>query len=149
MQNLEPSIANRKKFDLDLQYGKVREKMVADMLQDKKIEVKSERNLWMKTGNIAIEYECYGKPSGIMATQADFWFHNLCIGDETFATLVFDVKALRRIIDNLDYKKSVRGGDNYAAKMYLLNIKKLFSTDVIKAFQRKNDVCNQSIGNNE
>lgn len=149
MQNLEPSIANRKKFDLDLQYGKVREKMVADMLQDKKIEVKSERNLWMKTGNIAIEYECYGKPSGIMATQADFWFHNLCIGDETFATLVFDVKALRRIIDNLDYKKSVRGGDNYAAKMYLLNIKKLFSTDVIKAFQRKDDVCNQSIGNNE
>jgi len=149
MKSLEPSIADRKKFDLDLQYGKVREQMVATMLQDKKIEVKSERDLWMKTGNIAIEYECCGKPSGIMATQADFWFHNLCIGNETFATLVFDVKALRRIIDNLDYKKSVRGGDNYAAKMYLLNIKKLFSTDVIKAFQRKNNVCDKSIGNNE
>ena len=149
MKSLEPSIADRKKFDLDLQYGKIREQMVATMLQDKKIEVKSERDLWMKTGNIAIEYECYGKPSGIMATQADFWFHNLCIGDETFATLVFDVKALRRIIDNLDYKNSVRGGDNYAAKMYLLNIKKLFSTDVIKAFQRKDNVCDKSIGNNE
>ena len=149
MKSLEPSIADRKKFDLDLQYGKVREQMVATMLQDKKIEVKSERDLWMKTGNIAIEYECYGKPSGIMATQADFWFHNLCIGNETFATLVFDVKALRRIIDNLDYKKSVRGGDNYAAKMYLINKKKLFSTDVIKAFQRKNNVCDKSIGNNE
>ena len=149
MKSLEPSIADRKKFDLDLQYGKIREQMVATMLQDKKIEVKSERDLWMKTGNIAIEYECYGKPSGIMATQADFWFHNLCIGDETFATLVFDVKALRRIIDNLDYKKSVRGGDNYAAKMYLLNIKKLFSTDVIKALQRKDNVCDKSIGNNE
>ena len=149
MKSLEPSIADRKKFDLDLQYGKIREQMVATMLQNKKIEVKSERDLWMKTGNIAIEYECYGKPSGIMATQADFWFHNLCIGDETFATLVFDVKALRRIIDNLDYKKSVRGGDNYAAKMYLLNIKKLFSTDVIKAFQRKDNVCDKSIGNNE
>lgn len=149
MKNLEPSILDRKKFDLDLQYGKVREQMVATMLQDKKIEVKSERDLWMKTGNIAIEYECYGKPSGIMVTQADFWFHNLCIGDETFATLVFDVKALKRIINNLDYKKSVRGGDNYASRMYLLNIKKLFSTDVIKAFQRKDNVCDKSIGNNE
>ena len=38
---LEPSVVDRKKFDLDLQYGKVREKNVADMLQNKKIEVKS------------------------------------------------------------------------------------------------------------
>ena len=35
------------------------------MLQDKKIEVKSERGMWLKTGNIAIEFESYGKPSGI------------------------------------------------------------------------------------
>ena len=31
---MEPSVADRKKFDLDLQYGKVREQLVADMLQD-------------------------------------------------------------------------------------------------------------------
>ena len=68
MQNLEPQTKDRKKFDIDLEYGKVREQMVADMLQDKKIEVKSERGMWMRTGNIAIEYECYGKPSGIAAT---------------------------------------------------------------------------------
>ena len=65
MTNLEPCVADRKKFDLDLQYGKVREQRVADMLQDKKIEVKSERDMWVRTGNIAIEYESYGKPSGI------------------------------------------------------------------------------------
>ena len=52
--SLEPCVADRKKFDLDLQYGKVREKRVADMLQDKKIEVKSERDMWVRTGNIAI-----------------------------------------------------------------------------------------------
>ena len=68
MKNLEPKIEDRKKFDIDLEYGKVREQQVADMLQDKKIEVKSERDVWQKTGNIAIEYECYGKPSGINAT---------------------------------------------------------------------------------
>jgi|TARA_Y100001938_G_scaffold134660_1_gene195385 hypothetical protein len=137
MENLEPSIDNRKKFDIDLEYGKVREKLVADMLQNKKIEVKSERDVWQKTGNIAIEYECYGKPSGINTTESDYWFHNLCIGDETFATLVFDTKSLKKIINKLDYKRSVSGGDNMASRMYLLNLQKLFSSDVIKAFKEK------------
>jgi hypothetical protein len=137
MENLEPSTENRKKFDIDLEYGKVREQLVADMLQDKKIEVKSERDIWQKTGNIAIEYESYGKPSGINATESDYWFHNLCIGDDVFATVVFKTKNLKRIINNLDYKRSVAGGDHNASKMYLLNLKKLFSSDVIKAFKEK------------
>jgi len=141
MENLEPKIEDRKKFDLDLEYGKVREQMVADMLQDKKIEVKSERDVWQKTGNIAIEYECYGKPSGINATESDYWFHNLCIGDETFATIVFDTNSLKRIIANLDSKRSVSGGDNNAARMYLLNLQKLFSSDVIKAFKETKDAA--------
>ena len=141
MKNLEPKTEDRKKFDIDLEYGKVREQMVADMLQDKKIEVKSERDVWQKTGNIAIEYECYGKPSGINATESDYWFHNLCIGDETFATIVFDTNSLKRIIDNLDSKRSVSGGDNNAARMYLLNLQKLFSSDVIKAFKETKDAA--------
>ena len=141
MKNLEPKTEDRKKFDIDLEYGKVREQMVADMLQDKKIEVKSERDVWQKTGNIAIEYECYGKPSGINATESDYWFHNLCIGDETFATIVFDTNSLKRIIANLDKKRSVSGGDNNASRMYLLNLQKLFSSDVIKAFKETKDAA--------
>ena len=84
--SIEPCVADRKKFDLDLKYGKVREKRVADMLQDKKIEVKSERDMWVRTGNIAIEYECYGKPSGI--TQP-----NLTTG---FTTSVLATRLLQR-----------------------------------------------------
>ena len=74
---MKPSVKDRKKFDLDLQYGQVREDMVAEMLQGCKIEVKSERDLWQKTGNIAVEYESYGKPSGIMATESEYWFQSL------------------------------------------------------------------------
>ena len=33
---LEPSVKDRKKFDIDLQYGKVREQQIAEMLQGKK-----------------------------------------------------------------------------------------------------------------
>tara|TARA_R100000353_G_scaffold155410_1_gene114262 strand:+ start:979 stop:1398 length:420 start_codon:yes stop_codon:yes gene_type:complete len=134
---MKPSVEDRKKFDIDLNYGEVREQLVADMLQNKKIEVKSERDIWQKTGNIAVEYESYGKESGIKATESDYWFHNLCMGDEVYATLVFRTDVLRRIIDSLDYTKSVNGGDHNASRMYLLNIQKLFSSDVIKTFKER------------
>ena len=98
--------------------------------------------MWQKTGNIAIEYQSYGKPSGIDATESDYWFHNLCIGKDTYATLVFKTEVLRKIIDSLDYKKSVSGGDHNASRMYLLNIQKLFSSDVIKAFKEHDDYEN-------
>ena len=134
---MKPAVEDRKKFDIDLNYGEVREQLVADMLQNKKIEVKSERDIWQKTGNIAVEYESYGKESGIKATESDYWFHNLCMGDEVYATLVFRTDVLRRIIDSLDYTKSVNGGDHNASRMYLLNIQKLFSSDVIKTFKER------------
>jgi|TARA_R100000149_G_C5804544_1_gene90423 hypothetical protein len=147
MSKLEPKTEDRKKFDIDLAYGKVREKKVADMLLQSKIEVKSERGnfknrkSWVNSGNIAIEYECYGKPSGINATESEYWFHNLDIGDETFVTLVFDTNSLKKIISKLDSKRSVSGGDNKAARMYLLNLEKLFSSDVIKAFGDTKDAA--------
>ena len=134
MSKLEPKTQDRKKFDLDLKYGQVREKIVANMLQDKKIEVKSERGMWLQTGNIAIEYECYGKPSGINATDSDYWFHNLCVGDEVFATLVFETKMLKKIINasiNENQVRSVSGGDHNASRMYLMNIQNLFSQNII------------------
>ena len=132
---MKPTKENRKKFDIDLQYGTVREEKIADMLTNKKIEVKSERDMWMKTGNIAVEYECWNKPSGIKATESDYWFHNLCIGDNEYCTLVFKTDVLRTIVDKLDYFKTVSGGDNKASKMFLVNLQKLFSSDVIKAFK--------------
>ena len=124
---MKPTKENRKKFDLDLKYGTVREDKLAEMLQDKKIEVKSERSMWMKTGNIAIEYESWGKPSGIRATESDYWFHNLCVGDNEYCTLVFKTEVLRTIVDKLDKFKTVSGGDNNASKMFLINLQKLFS----------------------
>jgi len=136
---VKPTKENRKKFDIDLEYGEIREDKIKDMFTNKKVEVKSERDMWMKTGNIAIEYECWNKPSGIKATESDYWFHNLCIGDEEYCTLVFKTDTLRKIVDKLDYFKTVSGGDNNASKMFLVNIQKLFSSDVIKSFKELED----------
>jgi len=132
---MRPTKEKMSKFDLDLKYGQIREDKIAEMFTDKKIEVKSERGMWMKTGNICIEYQSYGKPSGIANTEADYWFHNLCIGDDIFCTLIFDVPKLKKLIEKLDFKKSVSGGDHNASRMWLVNIRKLFTSDVYKTFE--------------
>ena len=132
--NLTPNKKDRKKFDIDLAYGKVREDLIKEMLQDKKIEVKSERDVWKRTGNIAIEYQCYGNPSGINATEADYWFHNLCVGEDVYATLVFKTENLKKIIDSLERKVSVSGGDHNASRMYLVSLQKLFDVKTIKEY---------------
>ena len=136
---MKPNKENRKKFDIDLEYGTIKEDKISDMLTNKKIEVKSERGMWMKTGNICIEYESYGKPSGISTTESDFWFHNLCIEDNIFCTFIFDVPKLKQLIEKLDFKKSVSGGDHNASRMWLVNIQKLFTTDVFKTFKDLKD----------
>jgi hypothetical protein len=132
---MKPSVEDRKKFDLDLEYGEVRESMVAEMLQDKKVEVKSERGMWTGTGNIAIEYMSYGKPSGLSATEADYWFHNLCIDDDVYATLVFKTDNLKKIIKLMDNPRQIAGGDHNASKMFLLNIQSLFDKQLINKFK--------------
>lgn len=133
---LKPTKDDRKKFDIDLAYGQMHEDQIIEMLQDKKIEVKTERGMWTKTGNIAIEFESYGKPSGINATESDYWFHRLAVDDEVFCTLVFDVPTLKKIVEKLDYHKVVKGGDNFASKMFLVNLSKLFSTDTLKLYRQ-------------
>ena len=45
------------------------------------------------------------------------------------------VSELKNLIEKLDFKKSVSGGDHNASRMYLLNLQKLFSSDVIKTFK--------------
>ena len=89
---MEPQTKDRKKFDIDLSYGKYVNKMVADMLQDKKIEVKSERA--SMSGCIRATLPLSTSP---MASPAASMLQSLItgsttcdIGDEVFATLVFD-----------------------------------------------------------
>ena len=102
---MKPTKKDQKKFDLDLKYGEIREDKIRDMLENKKIEVKSERGRWMETGNICIEYESWSKPSGIRATESDYWFHHLCVGDKEYCTLVFHTEVLRTIVKELTIKE--------------------------------------------
>lgn len=112
---------NDKRFDIDLEYGKVFEQKVADMLQNSKIEVKTERDKWKSTGNIVVEFESRGRPSGIATTEAEYWFHNLAVGNDIVMTLVFPVSKLRSYIAK-NMPRMVRGGDDNTSRMYLISL---------------------------
>jgi len=120
-----------KKFDIDLKYGQVREEQVSHIFANKKIEIKTERDWWYKTGNIALEYECNGKPSGINATKSDYWIQILAKGKDNHCMLVFEVSKLKKIVKK--YKKDFTRmvGDRNASKCVILPIKKLFEKDTI------------------
>ena len=84
------------KFDIDLDFGKVGEKVVEEMFEgDGTIEVKTEREIWKTSKNIAIEIRCRGKLSGISTTTAKTWIHMLDGGGGGF---IFPVKELKEKI---------------------------------------------------
>ena len=116
------------KFDIDLDFGKVGEKVVEEMFEgDGTIEVKTEREIWKTSKNIAIEIRCRGKLSGISTTTAKTWIHMLDGGGGGF---IFPVKDLR---DKIKKRKEdgklrlVMGGDDDAAQLALIPIAELFT----------------------
>tara|TARA_B100001013_G_scaffold172365_1_gene103465 strand:- start:1689 stop:2072 length:384 start_codon:yes stop_codon:yes gene_type:complete len=123
------------KFDIDLKYGKEREDRVASLLDKKKnkIEVKTERDWWHRTGNIAIETEYRGKPSGLSVTKADYWVHILAKGKKDYCKLIFDVPTLKKIVRK--WKSNFKMiGDNNASKCVLIPLSKLFDQQNERSF---------------
>lgn len=78
-------------------------------------EVKCDRKA-QETGNIAIEFECNGEPSGITATKADYWIH--FIYNRPWYYMI-PIDELRKAINEKKYTRTVRGGDGFRANMYL------------------------------
>ena len=125
----EAIMVKNTKFDLDLQYGQLREQQVHDMFHNKKIEIKTERDWWKKTGNIAVEYECNGKASGIDKTESDFWIHILSTGTDNYCKLVFEVPRLKRLVEKYKSTHSKMVGDRNASKCVLIPLNELFEKE--------------------
>ena len=123
--NKSSEIKELRKFDVDLEFGQQWEKHIDDMFSGaKKCEVKTERDVWTRTGNICIEIESYGKPSGLTSTEAEIWVHNLVKDNELCCSLMFNTDKLRKVMKKMK-PFTVMGGDNNASKLYLVDIAKL------------------------
>ena len=104
-------------FKHDLEVGQLAENALADIIENKTIEVKNDLKA-IKTGNLFIEFMSRGKKSGIDRTEADVWC--FCIGN---IFILIETEKLRKLVDPLKGTTAERlGGDNDTSLGVLLPI---------------------------
>ena len=116
------------KFDIDLEFGEKFEKSLAKILTLGKIEVKTERDKWKKTGNIAIELMSRGKLSGLTITKAEWWCQILTIKGDIVGIYMVPVKKLKKIVKkSVEFGRGrvVMGGDNDTSEIALIPLEDL------------------------
>lgn len=100
------------KFDFDLQYGQAGERWLRWLGTDQaKVEVKTERDIWLKTKNAVFEFRSRGKPSGICATQADYWSHIFMEKDQAVMVFTFRMLELRDFLSMVYNNPSMYGAE--------------------------------------
>jgi hypothetical protein len=123
------------KWDIDLSFGEQNEEKLVRILKHGKIEVKTERDKWRKTGNIAIELSYFGKKSGLAITEADWWATILSWKDDVKGVILVPVTNMKKIVKN-SVKNGrgviVMGGDEGASELALVPLE-----DLVNGIQKK------------
>lgn len=109
----------RKGFDLDLRTGEAAENRLLDIIQSGNglVEVKSDKQA-QRTGNIFVEVEYRGQPSGLSTTEAEFWAYE--VDDDVFVLMRVD--RLRKLAS---VRRRLPGGDHDMSVGVLLPLTKL------------------------
>ncbi|MBN2661562.1 MAG: hypothetical protein JXR54_09875 [Tannerellaceae bacterium] len=115
-------------FKYDLKVGNVAEKKLSEILSKKKIEVKIDR--WAQvTGNIAVEFESRGKPSGITTTKADYWCFVIEVKSKQDLMILVETKKLKDVARRYwDLGRIKRMGDNNTSMAVLVPYKEIIET---------------------
>ena len=98
-------------FKYDLEFGKVGEQVVADIVAGDRTEVKSERDIWVESGNHFVETQSRGKPSGIMTTESKYWAINFYKNNKFVFNISVSTSSLKRMILEDNKYRRVPGGD--------------------------------------
>jgi len=99
---------NSSKFDI---LAKIEEKEYS-------FEVKEDFMSW-KTGNVALEFECRGKPSGILTSEANFYIYKIH-GKNGIHFYLFKTKTLKEMVEKKEFHRIVSGGDEGSNSMNYL-----------------------------
>ncbi len=112
-------------FRYDLEVGQEGERIVDSIFKDKLIEVK--RDSWIHiTGNIAIEYESRGKPSGIATTHADYWVIIFSGEYRDNVMLILETNKLKEVARHYYKKGNIKAmGDNNTSLAVLIPINEM------------------------
>jgi hypothetical protein len=120
------------KFDQDLEKGEFAEGKLARILREagRYVEIKSDGGAdknGLRTGNIFVEFQCRGVPSGIATTESYWWAVELEAAFGGDLWLIMPTRRLRDIAtERWQYRKAmgwqpfVNGGDDDASRGVLL-----------------------------
>jgi hypothetical protein len=108
-------------FRHDLEVGQLSEKFLADLLENSTIEVKRDF-LAGKTGNVFVEFESRGKPSGIATSTADYWA--FVLDDDRVVMLPRGLlKVMAR--EAFEAGRLATGGDSNTSRGVLVRVREL------------------------
>ncbi len=113
-------------FDKDLKFGQQYENEFQEAVEGK-IECKTDR-LCKRTGNVYIETESRGKPSGIHTTQSRNYA--ICLWTEKRTDQVWvmiPTEHLKKLMVKYPIKK---GGDNWTSKGHIIPKEDLLTFDI-------------------
>ena len=116
------------KFDIDLKFGESFEYSLGQILNMGKIEIKTERDIWVDTGNVAIELMNQGNASGLSVTEAEWWALILSFKGDIKSIILLPVKELKKKVKHSvqhGQGRIVMGGDDNASEIALIPIKEI------------------------
>lgn len=113
---------SNKGFDIDLATGQFSESVLADILSrsGQYIEVKSDAKC-QQTGNIYLEYESRGKPSGLAVTEAQWW----AIEYRPMRWLIIRTLELKEIAREYYKNGGIKGGDYDTSRGVLVPLERI------------------------
>ena len=113
---------NDNKFDIDLSKAQIREKELRDILSKAKVEVKTD-SIWKGSKNLAVEFRCRGKPSGISVSEAEYYAFILDANTYTEGIIIIPIEKLLYLARKFYRLGKVKnGGDDNASEMVLIPI---------------------------
>ena len=116
----------RPQFDLDLKFGQQKEDEFKKEVEGQ-LECKVDR-LCQKTGNVFIEFEDAGKPSGISKTTAAYYAIALYKKERKKQIWVLiPTEILKKLIVKYPVKS---GGDNWEAKVHIIPKEDLLNYEI-------------------
>jgi hypothetical protein len=105
-------------FEYDLKLGQIKERELADIFENKTIEVKTDL-IAKKTGRVFVEYESREKPSGISTSKSDYYCF---IISKNSYIIITTTELKNRCRKHLNTSLDKRGGDNNTSKGILLHL---------------------------
>lgn len=118
-----PLTKARPAFDKQLKFGKEQEDQFYNDVTGT-VEIKCDK-ICIKTGNVFVEFEDAGKPSGINTTEAKYYVFTLYKEDRKLQThVMIPTNRLKKLMKKYPVKS---GGDNWEAKGHIIPAKDLLT----------------------